>query len=44
MTLMGATVTMPLQRHAQACCDIAASRTAVFEYVDRPERLSAHMA
>ena len=30
-------------RHAEATGDVAATPAAVFEYLDRPERLSAHM-
>ncbi len=30
-------------RHAEAACEVGAARSAVFDYIDRPERLSAHM-
>ena len=33
-----------LRRHAEAACEIRAQPSSIFEYVDRPERLSAHMA
>ena len=33
-----------LRLHAKATCEIRAQPSTVFEYVDRPERLSAHMA
>ena len=31
-------------RHTQASSDVRANPLTVFEYIDRPERLSAHMA
>ena len=31
-------------RHAEAQCDVAADAGSVFDYIDQPERLSAHMA
>ncbi|HEY3179568.1 MAG TPA: SRPBCC family protein [Casimicrobiaceae bacterium] len=31
-------------RHAEAACEVGATSSIVFEYIDRPERLSAHMA
>ena len=31
-------------RYAEAACDVAAPAEAVFQYIDQPERLSAHMA
>ena len=30
--------------HAEAECDVGAKASTVFDYIDRPERLSAHMA
>src|SRR5213594_3019298 len=33
-----------LRLHAKATCEIRAQPSTVFEYVDRPERLSAHMS
>lgn len=30
--------------HADATCEVRAAPSAIFEYIDRPERLSAHMA
>ena len=33
-----------LTRHEEARCEVAASPTTVFEHIDRPERLSAHMS
>jgi len=33
-----------LGRHAEAGCEIAADAATIFEYIDQPERLSAHMA
>jgi len=33
----------PLERHAEADCELPASPLVIFEYIDRPERLSAHM-
>jgi hypothetical protein len=33
-----------LGRHAETGCEIAADAAAIFEYIDQPERLSAHMA
>ena len=32
-----------LPRHAEEARDIAASAASLFDYIDRPERLSAHM-
>ena len=32
-----------LERHAEAHCEVPASPSPIFEYIDRPERLSAHM-
>lgn len=32
---------MPL--HAEAACDVSAQPSSVFEYIDQPQRLSAHM-
>jgi hypothetical protein len=34
----------PLQRQAEAACDLFAQPSSIFESIDRPERLSAHMA
>jgi len=31
-------------RHAETACDVCAKPSTVFEYIDSPERLSAHMA
>ena len=31
-------------RHEEATCEVSASPAVVFEHIDRPERLSAHMA
>jgi hypothetical protein len=33
----------PQERHAEADCEVPASPLPIFEYIDRPERLSAHM-
>lgn len=33
-----------LQQHAEAACEVQAQPSSIFEYIDRPERLSAHMA
>ena len=33
-----------LQRHSKSECDVSAQPSSIFEYIDRPERLSAHMA
>jgi hypothetical protein len=33
-----------LTRHEEARCEVAAPPAAVFEHIDRPERLSAHMS
>src|SRR5437867_5408516 len=33
-----------LRLHAEAACEVATKPSTVFEYIDRPERLSAHMA
>ena len=33
-----------LRRHSDAECDLRAAPSSIFEYIDRPERLSAHMA
>jgi hypothetical protein len=33
-----------LRLHAEAACEVRAAPSAIFEYIDRPERLSAHMA
>jgi hypothetical protein len=30
--------------HAEAECEVRAEPSAIFDYIDRPERLSAHMA
>ena len=32
------------QGHAEAVCEVDARSSSVFEYIDRPELLSAHMA
>ena len=32
-----------LERHAEADCEVPADPLPIFEYIDRPERLSAHM-
>ena len=37
------TPVLTLRRHAEADCDVPASPLPIFEYIDRPERLSAHM-
>ena len=34
----------PLPLHAEAACEIRAQPLSVFEYIDQPQRLSAHMA
>ena len=34
----------PVTQHAEGACEISAQPSSVFEYIDRPERLSAHMA
>lgn len=34
----------PMQLHAEAECEVRAQPSTVFEHIDRPERLSAHMA
>lgn len=33
-----------LRLHAEATCEVRAAPSAIFAYIDRPERLSAHMA
>ena len=33
-----------LRQHAEATCEVRSASSAIFEYIDRPERLSAHMA
>lgn len=33
-----------LAGHAEAECEVRAAPSPIFEYIDRPERLSAHMA
>ena len=33
-----------LARHEEAQCDVAATPAAVFDHIDQPERLSAHMS
>jgi len=33
-----------LRRHCEAECEVRAQPSSIFEYIDRPERLSAHMA
>ncbi len=33
-----------LGRHAEAECEVRAPPSSIFEYIDRPERLSVHMA
>jgi hypothetical protein len=30
--------------HAESTCEVNARAVAVFDYIDQPERLSAHMA
>ena len=32
------------RRHSEAECEVRAQPSSIFEYIDRPERLSAHMA
>lgn len=33
-----------LRHHNEAHCEVPAQPSSIFEYIDRPERLSAHMA
>jgi hypothetical protein len=33
-----------LRLHAEATCEVRSAPSAIFEYIDKPERLSAHMA
>ena len=33
-----------LHLHAEATCEVRAAPSAIFEYIDQPQRLSAHMA
>jgi len=41
---MRGTANANLTRHEEARCEVAASPTNVFEHIDQPQRLSAHMS